>query len=151
VGFQKNVDARQKEGLMNKSKTGAALLAGLMYFLGIFALGFVLGIIRTLVLIPRIGALAGVLLEIPVLLTVSWFFCRRILTRFSITGELKHRFTVGGSAFILLMITEVFVSVCVFKQPWAEYCANVQTLPGFLGLLAQIVFGCIPMIQKNSH
>jgi len=134
---------------MNQSKTRPALQAGLIYFIGIFALGFVLGTIRTLVLIPRIGALAGVLLEIPIMLSVSWFFCRRFITRFSIARETKDLFTVGGSAFFWLMIAEVFVSICVFKQPWAEYLENLQTLPGSLGLLAQILFGSIPLIQKN--
>ena len=39
---------------------GSQLKFSLLYAFGIFALGFVLGTIRTLVLVPRIGALAGV-------------------------------------------------------------------------------------------
>lgn len=134
---------------MNHSRTKPALQAGLIYFLGIFALGFVLGTIRTIIIIPRIGALAGVLLEIPIMLLASWFFCRRLITRFSIARETKYLFMVGGSAFFWLMIAEVFVSVFVFKQPWSEYLENLKTISGALGLLAQIIFGCIPLLQKN--
>ena len=134
---------------MSQLKTRAAIKAGFIYFLGIFVLGFLLGTIRTLVLIPRIGNLAGVILEIPVMLTASWFFCSWIMARFRLTRETKYLFLFGGSAFLWLMIAEFCVSVYIFSQPWSEYLANFRTMPGSIGFLAQIIFSCIPLIQKN--
>jgi len=45
-----------------------AVKAGLLYFLLIFIAGFILGIIRTKLLVPNFGALAGLLIELPVIL-----------------------------------------------------------------------------------
>ncbi len=46
--------------------------AALRYWLGIFALGFVLGTARTLWLEPMLGAVPAVTLELPVMLAASW-------------------------------------------------------------------------------
>jgi hypothetical protein len=46
------------------------LKAALLYFAIVFGVGFVLGTIRTLWLVPRLGARAAELLEMPVMLVV---------------------------------------------------------------------------------
>jgi hypothetical protein len=48
------------------------LLTGTAYIVAVFAAGFVLGVLRTLVLVPLFGELAAVLVELPVMLTVAW-------------------------------------------------------------------------------
>jgi hypothetical protein len=133
---------------MEHSKIKSALLAGILYFLGIFALGFVMGAIRTFVLVPRIGALAGVLIEIPIMLTVSWYYSNKLKIRYSISSENRYLILFGGSSYVWLMLAEYSVSVFAFNQSSTEFFANIRTLPGSLGLLAQIVFGSIPLIQK---
>ena len=59
-----------------------ALFAAIAYFAATFALGFVLGAVRTLALEPRIGALPAVSIELPIILlsacvvsvwTRTWF------------------------------------------------------------------------------
>lgn len=47
-------------------------LAGLAYFTLVFAAGFALGTARVLVLLPGVGETTAVLLELPLILTVSW-------------------------------------------------------------------------------
>lgn len=125
--------------------------AGFIYFLCIFALGFILGTLRTLVLIPRIGTTSAVFLEIPVMLAASWFFWRRVKKRFRISSELKYIILSGASAFAWLMSAEILLSLFFMRQTWAEYTANIHTLHGFAGLLAQIVFALIPVIQRNRY
>ncbi len=136
---------------MNRSNLKSALIAGLIYFSVIFIFAFILGVIRTIVLIPRIGPLAAVMIEIPILLTVSWFFCRMLIRRIRLTGEIKYFLIFGGSAFIWLMLTEYFLSINVFNQPQSVYFGKMMTLHGFLGLLAQIAFASIPVIQRNKQ
>jgi hypothetical protein len=133
---------------MELTKLKSALKAGIFYFLGIFILGFVMGAIRTFVFIPRVGALAGVLIEIPIMLTVSWYYSSKLKISYSISIETVYLIIFGGSAFVWLMLAEYSVSVYAFNQSPAQFFANIQTLPGSLGLFAQIVFGCIPVIQK---
>ncbi len=52
-----------------------AVLAGVLYFGLVFALGFILGTLRVLVLEPRLGSTGAVLLELPVMLAASWLLC----------------------------------------------------------------------------
>lgn len=134
---------------MKHSEITTALKAGLLYFTGIFALGFILGTIRTIFLVPRMGILAGVIIEVPIMLTASWFLCKKLINRFNITKESADLLLFGGSAFALLMAAEFIFSVFIFKQGVSLFFSNLLTLHGLIGLLAQIVFGIIPLIQKN--
>ena len=57
------------------------LFTGTAYVAAVFAAGFVLGVLRTLVLVPLWGELAAVLVELPLILTIAWLVCTRILRR----------------------------------------------------------------------
>ena len=52
------------------------IAAALRYFGIIFALGFVLGTIRTLWLAPIVGTVGAVLIELPIMLIASWLVAR---------------------------------------------------------------------------
>jgi|JI9StandDraft_1071089.scaffolds.fasta_scaffold406948_2 hypothetical protein len=122
---------------------------GFLYFLGIFIFAFGLGIIRNIFVIPYIGALYGVLLEIPILLTASWFYSLLIINRYSVSRDSKTLFYFGGFAFIILMIVEAIFSLAIFGRTWTEFLSELQTLHGALGLFAQIIFGIIPLFHKK--
>jgi hypothetical protein len=48
-----------------------ALKAGVLYFALVFAAGFVLGTVRTLWAVPRLGVRTAELIELPTMLGVS--------------------------------------------------------------------------------
>ena len=52
---------------------GRSSIAGAAYFLAVFAAGFLLAPIRQFVLVPRIGEVAAVLLEAPLMLAAIWW------------------------------------------------------------------------------
>ncbi len=58
-----------------------AVVAGCLYGLAIFALGFVLRTIRELALAPMIGRGTVVFLEVPVILLASWFVAGSLVRR----------------------------------------------------------------------
>lgn len=69
------------------------LKAGVLYFALVFVVGFVLGVIRTLWLVPRFGARTAELAEAPVMLLVTitsaqWIVRRLVVpaTRFNRLG-----------------------------------------------------------------
>lgn len=117
------------------------------YAVVIFALGFILGVIRTMLLAPRIGALAAVCLEVPVMLLASWFYCRHLRHKLALAATWLPLLLWGTVAFAMLMLLEFSISILVFRQTPAAFAATLQTLPGLIGLLAQIAFALIPALQ----
>ncbi len=119
--------------------------AGALYFALIFALGFVLGTIRVLWLVPAIGETAAVLLEQPVMLTASWFAAGWMVRRHDLvtTGE---RAMMGAVALALLFIAEPLFAYGLFGQTPQDWVVGVFTMPGPIGLAGQIMFGLMPLL-----
>jgi hypothetical protein len=51
-------------------------MAGALYAIIVFLIGFILGTIRVLPLAPRLGETTAVIIEAPIILMASWFVCR---------------------------------------------------------------------------
>lgn len=96
------------------------LLTGTAYVVAVFAAGFVLGVLRTLVLVPLLGELAAVLMELPVILTI---------------------------AFLLLMLAEGGLSTLLAGRSLSEHLALYAQLPHQVGLAGQLAFALLPWIQ----
>ena len=52
-----------------------AVIAGSVYFLLLFAFGFLLGTVRVLLVIPYVGTLVATMLEVPVMLAAAYVVC----------------------------------------------------------------------------
>jgi hypothetical protein len=128
----------------------SAIKAGLLYFVIVFATGFVLGTLRVIVLLPLIGQIAAVALELPVMLAISWLACSKLATQFSVPAKIPHRLTIGAVAFGLLLLAEFGLSVFAFNRSGAEYFALSLTTSGLLGLAGQIAFGLFPLLQLRQ-
>jgi hypothetical protein len=126
-----------------------ALRAGLVYFAVVFAAGFLLGTLRVLALVPRVGEELAVVIELPFMLLVSWIACKRLVTRFSVPGGVAARATMGASAFGLLMLAELGVSVLGFGRSIAESFESYQTSSALIGLLGQVAFAAFPIVQSR--
>ena len=57
--------------------------AGVAYAVTVFAIGFVLGT-RVLLLAPRVGSTIAVSIEVPVILTASWYVSSLWMKRLAI-------------------------------------------------------------------
>lgn len=125
----------------------SALKAGLAYFVIVFGIGFLLGTFRVVALIPVVGERAAVLLELPIMLAISWFSSLWLIARFDVVCRLMPRLIMGGLAFGLLMAGEVGVSMFGLGRTLAEHLASYGNLSTILGLLAQLAFAAFPAIQ----
>lgn len=125
----------------------AALCAGACYFAIVFAIGFVLGAIRVLLVIPRFGDTNAVLLELPVMLALSWIACAWLARHFAVPPGVGERLLMGGFAFALLMSGELGVSVLGFGRTVAQHFAGYRTAGVQLGLAAQVGFALFPLAQ----
>ncbi len=117
----------------------------LIYLAAIFALGFVLGTVRTLWLAPAVGHLAAVALELPVMLGASWWLARRMAARRPLPSR-GAALAAGGIAFALLMGLELALGVALFGQSAGQWLAALTTPSGALGLAGQALFALMPAL-----
>jgi len=129
----------------------AALKAGFTYFLVVFAAGFVLGTVRVLAIVPRLGETAAVVLELPLMLGVSWVASRRLVERLEVPATIQARVVMGACAFALPLAAELGVSVLAFGRTVAEHAASYGSARGALGLAAQIGFALLPLVQMMGR
>ncbi|MDA0302120.1 MAG: hypothetical protein O2822_06290 [Chloroflexi bacterium] len=125
----------------------AALRAGVAYTLLVFALAFVLGVVRVLFVAPRIGELAAVAIEVPITLTASWVIAPQLVRWFGVRSDRRERAAMGAAAFLLLMVLEWTLALLVFGQSVAETLAGYRTAAGILGLAGQVGFAFVPLLQ----
>lgn len=126
------------------------LLTGIVYVASVFAAGFVLGVLRTLVLVPLLGQFGAVLVELPVILTIAWLVCTRILRRWPQLPPAAA--AMGGIAFLLLMLAEAGLSTVLAGRSLADHLALYAQLSHQVGLAGQLAFSVFPWMQaRRSH
>jgi hypothetical protein len=128
---------------------GMPILPGVVYFALVFTLGFLLGTVRTLFVrdAPSEGRLLGVLIELPIMVSASWFLCRDTIRRFAVASTVVARAVMGGLAFILLLLAELLVGALFFGRTPGEHVALYRDASYALGLAAQIAFALMPIVQ----
>lgn len=122
--------------------------AALVYFALVFAVGFLLGTIRVLFVAPRWGELAGVMIEAPIMLLVSWLACGASILMFDVRGR-RAGLATGALAFALLMAAELALSRLAFGRSPAEYLRALATPAGAVGLASQVAFGLFPLLRSG--
>jgi hypothetical protein len=126
---------------------GSAVKAGLVYFVGVFAIGFVLGMIRIPFLAPLFGDLNAVLIELPIILCMAWLICLKLVRTFYVPRTIGARLVMGGVALLILLIAEFALSTLVFGNSIIDHLRSYLSAPHALGLAGQCVFGLFPVIQ----
>lgn len=124
-----------------------ALQAGVLYFILVFAGGFVLGTVRVAFVTPGLGPVAAVALETPLMLSIAWLTARAIISRLAIPRSAAPRLVMGGSAFALLLTAEYVGSATLMGLSGAAYLAGLTTPAGLIGLTGQILFALVPSAQ----
>jgi hypothetical protein len=128
-------------------RPAASSKAGLAYAVIVFGAGFILGALRLLVVVPRLGATAAVLLEAPVMLALSWWVCRWCVARFRVAASWQARVLMGMVALLGLQLAELSLAATLFDQPPASYLRGLGQVPGVIGLAAQLAFASWPLMQ----
>ncbi len=82
------------------------LKAGVLYFVLVFGTGFVLGTIRTLWVVPRVGTKMAELMETPFMLVVTILAARWTVLRLAVPSTPPARFGMGFVALGLLLVAE---------------------------------------------
>src|SRR6202022_865562 len=78
--------------------------AGVFYFALVFGAGFVLGPIRILWVVPRLGTRVAELLEAPIIFVITIVAARWAVRRLAVPYTASSRLSMGGIALSLLLI-----------------------------------------------
>ena len=120
--------------------------AGVAYFALVFGAGFVLGSIRVLFLVPRVGERLAELIEMPFMLVVVCFAARFIIRRFALPTATSVRLGVGLVALGLLLAAELLLAVAIQGQSLGEYVASRDRVSGSVYLAMLVLFSVMPLI-----
>lgn len=126
------------------------MIRGAVYFALVFASGFILGFIRVLIVVPRLGERTAELIEAPVMLTAIYFAARFITRRFAALHPLEYLHS-GLFALLLLLVTEFSVVLGLRGLSIREYLTERDPVAGAVYLVLLIIFALMPWFVGKSR
>jgi hypothetical protein len=130
--------------------TGRILRAGFTYFALTFGAGFVLGPLRILFLVPRLGARAAELVELPVMIGITWLAARWVTQRFSVPPRRGPRLSVGVMAGALLLLAEFTLVLRLRGLTLEEYFATRDPISGTAYYAAVLLLVLMPLLVNRG-
>lgn len=120
--------------------------AAVLYLLAGFGMGFVLGPIREFLLVPMMGRVFALFVELPLLLGFCWWIAPRIIRRCAIPpGEARLR--MGFAALSMLLVLEFVIGVAVRGWDLQGWVADFATWPGLVTLAGYTIFALLPRLR----
>jgi hypothetical protein len=126
------------------------LKAGAVYFLFMFGVGWILGPIRELGVVPRFGRLTGVLLEAVIMLIALVVSARWVIGRFHVKPTFGSTISMGLVALAILVPAEIAGVLWVRRLSLPEYMASFETIPGLVSLLMFALFAAMPTLVTRA-
>lgn len=123
----------------------------LRYFGLVFGAGFVLGLIRVPLLVPRLGERWAELAEMPLMLIVIIVVARRIVTRHAPAMGVRPWLLVGLIALALLLAAEFMLAVLLAGRSVADYLASRDPVSGSAYLASLVLFALMPSLAARAR
>lgn len=118
--------------------------AGALYFLLVFAAGFLFGVLRTLFVVPRVGARWAELLESPLMLAISVWAAWWMSTRLQVPATVTARLAMGLVALVLMLMAEFGLLLRLRGLTLRAYLAGRDPVSGAVYYLLLLVFAAMP-------
>jgi hypothetical protein len=122
------------------------LKAGVLYFALVFGAGFVLGTIRTLWIVPRLGTRMSELMETPIMLVITIFAARWTVQRLAVPSTPPARLGMGFVALGLLLVAEFTLVLWLRGMSIREYFASRDPVAGTVYYVMLAVFAVMPLL-----
>ena len=119
------------------------------YAAAVFGAGFVLGSIRVLVVVPRIGARAAELLELPLMIGVSFLAAGWVNRRLDVGDPFGKRLAVGTIALLVLLAAEVATGVALRGVSLRDALINRDPVSGSLYYFSLALFAVLPALRAG--
>ena len=128
------------------------LKAALVYFLIVFGIGFLLGPIRILFVVPRLGERLAELLEAPLMLVVIILSANWIVRKFQLPVQLVYRLGAGVLAFILGLVFEFGFVLTLRGLTLRVYFETRDPVAASVYYLTLVLFALMPLlVRRNIH
>jgi hypothetical protein len=124
------------------------LKAGVLYFGIVFAVGFALGTVRVLWMVPQFGVRAAELMEAPLMLTASFLAARWTARRLAPPNTAWMRLQVGVIALAILLAAEFTLVLWVRGLSFQEYLESRDPIAGTVYLLLLAMFAVMPALVR---
>ena len=121
--------------------------AGLLYFAIVLGTGFLLGVVRVSLIVPRIGERWAELAEMPVMAATIFFAAGYIFRRFPEIQNKNRSLVAGLLALALAVCAELGLAVVLQNQPLADYLGSRDKVSGFVYLGMLVVFSLMPRLR----
>lgn len=125
--------------------------AGIIYSLLVSFVAAMLGSIRQTLLVPLFGPVTAVLIELPIVLAISWNICGIVLRHIPVAAAFGPRLIMGAIALACVLLEEMALATLAFGQSFATFFGQYSTVPGLMGLAGQVVFGLIPLARRVAR
>jgi hypothetical protein len=125
--------------------TARLLAAAFAYFALAFGAGFALAPVRLLWLAPRIGTRAAELVELPVMLAVTWLAARFVTRRFEVPQGRGPRLAMGWLAATLLLAAEFTLVLRLRGLTLEDYFATRDPVSGTAYYVAVLLLALMPL------
>jgi hypothetical protein len=122
------------------------LKAGVLYFGLVFGVGFVLGTVRTMWVVPRVGTTMAELVEIPIMLVVTVVTARLLVLRLAMPSTPSARLGMGCIALALLLVAEFGLVLWLRGLSIREYLATRDPVSGTVYYVMLAVFAIMPLL-----
>ena len=125
--------------------------AALVYFAIVLGTGFVLGVFRVPILVPRIGERWAELAEMPIMAAVIFFAAGYILRRFPEIALPGQSLVAGFLALAFSVTAELGLAVALQDKTLAEFISSRDKVSGSVYIALLLVFAIMPRLRLPSH
>ncbi len=126
------------------------LKAGVLYFAVVFAVGFVLGTVRTLFVVPRVAVRTAELAEAPLMLTASVLAARLVIRRLGLATPSRTRLAVGLVALGLMLLLEFTFVLWLRGVTVREYLQTRDPVSGLVYFASLGAFAVMPLFVGRT-
>lgn len=131
---------------------GKIFKAAALYFGLVFGIGFILGPIRILWLVPRVGTRSAELMEAPVMLVVTILAAGWVVRRLALPDFPSARFGMGFIALGMLLSAEFVLVPIVRGTSIRNYLATRDPVSGAVYYATLLIFAVMPrLVARNPR
>jgi len=127
-----------------------SLKAAVLYFALVFGAGFVLGPIRVLWVVPRVGTRAAELMEMPIMFAVIVVAARWVVRRLAVPPARVDRLAMGAAALALVLLMDFTVVLRLRGMSIEEYFAARDPVSGTAYYLLLVLLAAMPSLVTRK-